>query len=292
MKNRRERPGLPGCRSPSPVSNCGVTPPTAPWVLDAVKASDVVVVAGVYDHVESVLGALEVPHLLVQPQDLDRLQLRPEQLLIVNCPGQVSVAAVARIRAFVEAGGSLFTTDWGAQARHRAGVPRRVGVQQAAYARRRGPHRGQGPRQHLPAGRARRTGRPTVVARGRLVSHHRAPPGARPRAHHQSRAPGQVRRGAGGGVVPLGRGRRVPYDQSLLPAAHRVAHGAARRLGCELLHGEGIGAGPGHVGLPWTTCASPTSSRPSRRRRSWPTSSPRRRLVSAATTEAAGAATG
>jgi hypothetical protein len=80
--------------------------------LDQVEASDVVVVAGVYDHVESVLGALEVPHELVQPHELDRLTLRPEQLLIVNCPGQVSPTAIRHIRAFVEAGGSLFTTDW------------------------------------------------------------------------------------------------------------------------------------------------------------------------------------
>ncbi len=71
-----------------------------------------VVVAGIYDHVESVLGALDVPHLVVQPHELDRLALRPEQLLIVNCPGQISPAAVRRVRAFVEAGGSLFTTDW------------------------------------------------------------------------------------------------------------------------------------------------------------------------------------
>jgi hypothetical protein len=80
--------------------------------LDEVEQSDVVVVAGCYDHVESVLGALEVPHVLVQPQQVDRLDLRPDQLLIVNCPGQVSGAAIARIRRFVEAGGSLFTTDW------------------------------------------------------------------------------------------------------------------------------------------------------------------------------------
>ncbi|HEY5168506.1 MAG TPA: hypothetical protein VIK03_03805 [Thermoleophilia bacterium] len=80
--------------------------------LDDVQASDVVVVAGCYDHVESVLGALAVPHVLVQPEQLDGLELRPEQLLIVNCPGQVSGAAIARVRRFVEAGGSLFTTDW------------------------------------------------------------------------------------------------------------------------------------------------------------------------------------
>ena len=80
--------------------------------LDDVRASDVVVVAGCYDHVESVLGALEVPHVLVQPGQVDGLDLRPEQLLVVNCPGQVSAAAIVRIRRFVEAGGSLFTTDW------------------------------------------------------------------------------------------------------------------------------------------------------------------------------------
>lgn len=80
--------------------------------LDQVEQSDVVVVGGVYDHVESVLQALGVPHSLVTPQEVDRLALRPEQLLIVNCPGDVSPVALRRIRAFVEAGGSLFTTDW------------------------------------------------------------------------------------------------------------------------------------------------------------------------------------
>ena len=80
--------------------------------LDAVKQSDVVVVAGIYDHVESVLQALEVPHTVIGTSDVERVELRPEQLLIVNCPGDVSPAAVDRIRAFVEVGGSLFTTDW------------------------------------------------------------------------------------------------------------------------------------------------------------------------------------
>jgi len=80
--------------------------------LDAVKQCDVVVVAGIYDHVESVLEALEVPHTVIGTHDVERIELRPEQLLIVNCPGVVSGVAITRIRAFVEAGGSLFTTDW------------------------------------------------------------------------------------------------------------------------------------------------------------------------------------
>jgi len=81
-------------------------------VLDAVEKSDVVVVRGQYDRVQDVLRALEVEFTVCDPHELERLTLRPEQLLVINCPGQISGAAIAKVRAFVEAGGSLFTTDW------------------------------------------------------------------------------------------------------------------------------------------------------------------------------------
>jgi hypothetical protein len=81
-------------------------------VLGSVVESDVIVVAGIYDHVEDVLDALEVRHTLVAPPDLDDVTLRPEQLLVINCPGQVSPRALTHVRAFAEAGDSLFTTDW------------------------------------------------------------------------------------------------------------------------------------------------------------------------------------
>ncbi|MGH9009137.1 MAG: hypothetical protein ACRDYF_04730 [Acidimicrobiia bacterium] len=80
--------------------------------LEAVEAADIVVVEGCYDHVERVLDALELPYRRVTPGQMEELPLRPEQLLVVNCPGTVSRAALERIRRFVEAGGSLFTTDW------------------------------------------------------------------------------------------------------------------------------------------------------------------------------------
>lgn len=80
--------------------------------LEAVEAADIVVVEGCYDHVERVLDALELPYRRVSPGQLEELPLRPEQLLVVNCPGTVSRAALEWVRHFVEAGGSLFTTDW------------------------------------------------------------------------------------------------------------------------------------------------------------------------------------
>jgi hypothetical protein len=70
------------------------------------------VVEGSYDHVERVLDALELPYQRVSPVRLEEIPLRPEQLLAVNCPGSISRAALERVRRFVEAGGSLFTTDW------------------------------------------------------------------------------------------------------------------------------------------------------------------------------------
>jgi hypothetical protein len=80
--------------------------------LAAVEASDVVVVPGAYDHVDLVLEALEMPFTRVGAANLGAVELRPEQLLVVNCPGQLGQRDVLRIRDFVTAGGSLFTTDW------------------------------------------------------------------------------------------------------------------------------------------------------------------------------------
>lgn len=86
--------------------------PEAAEALAAVEASDIVVVRGQYDHVEVVLEALGLPHQTVDASSLHRLTLRPEQLLVVNCPGQVDPRSIVQIREFVAAGGSLFTTDW------------------------------------------------------------------------------------------------------------------------------------------------------------------------------------
>jgi len=78
--------------------------------LESVRSSDILVVRGTYDHVEWVLAALGLPFVELEPHQLREVDLRPEQLLVVNCPG--NVGRVDRVRGFVESGGSLFTTDW------------------------------------------------------------------------------------------------------------------------------------------------------------------------------------
>ncbi|MEX0874886.1 MAG: hypothetical protein WD646_09880 [Actinomycetota bacterium] len=77
-----------------------------------VQASDIVVVDGTYDHIHLVLDALEMPHTRVQASQVESIVLRLEQLVVINCPGNVSPGAIVQIRDFVADGGSLFTTDW------------------------------------------------------------------------------------------------------------------------------------------------------------------------------------
>lgn len=86
--------------------------PLAAEALAAIEASDIVVVPGGYDHVEQVLEALGLPHVMVHPGQLASAGLHPGQLLVINCPGQLSEIDLAAVGRFVDTGGTLFTTDW------------------------------------------------------------------------------------------------------------------------------------------------------------------------------------
>lgn len=81
-------------------------------LLGSMSETDVVVVRGSYDRVQNVLRIMGIPFLLVEPRDVAALSLRPEQMLVVNCPGHIGPKGVGVVRRFVEGGGMLFTTDW------------------------------------------------------------------------------------------------------------------------------------------------------------------------------------
>jgi hypothetical protein len=76
------------------------------------SSSEVVVVRGKFDRVEQILEPAGMPFKLIDPQDLDRLDLDPLQMVVINCPGKLSDQAIQNVRTFVVDGGSLFTTDW------------------------------------------------------------------------------------------------------------------------------------------------------------------------------------
>jgi len=81
-------------------------------ILEQVRQADVIVVEGSYDRIQDVLEMAGMPFTSVNPERFERSELRPDQIVFVNCPGNVSTKAVRKLEAFVREGGFLFTTDW------------------------------------------------------------------------------------------------------------------------------------------------------------------------------------
>jgi hypothetical protein len=80
--------------------------------LEQIHAADVIVVRGIHDHIEDVFIHAGTPFTAVSPEDLGKAQLRPDQIIFVNCPGKLTPGGLRKITTFVEEGGFLFTTDW------------------------------------------------------------------------------------------------------------------------------------------------------------------------------------
>lgn len=81
-------------------------------ILDSVKDSDLVCVKGTFDHIHLVLQAIGVPFIHIDPNDLQQVELRPEQTVYVNCPSSFPRDSAMKLKTFVESGGQLITTDW------------------------------------------------------------------------------------------------------------------------------------------------------------------------------------
>ena len=81
-------------------------------ILKKVSESSIIIVAGSYDRVETVLDMINVPYVLIQPEEVGQIELKPDQILIINCPGNIYEGALTKILTFVKQGGFLFTTDW------------------------------------------------------------------------------------------------------------------------------------------------------------------------------------
>ena len=84
-------------------------------ILKKVKDSSIIIVTGSYDRVETVLDMISVPYVLIQPEEVSQIELNPDQILIINCPGNVSDEVLPKVKEFVKRGGFLFTTDWALQ---------------------------------------------------------------------------------------------------------------------------------------------------------------------------------
>ena len=80
--------------------------------FDEINDSDVVIVRGQYDFIEQVFSGIGLKHKAIGAESLDSIELNPEQIVFINCPGNVEKKGLRKLVTFVENGGFLFTTDW------------------------------------------------------------------------------------------------------------------------------------------------------------------------------------
>ena len=74
--------------------------------------SEVIVSKGVHDYIERVFNGIGLKHNLINPQQFEKIDLDPDQIIFINCPGNVTSKGLRNLVTFVEKGGFLFTTDW------------------------------------------------------------------------------------------------------------------------------------------------------------------------------------
>ena len=74
--------------------------------------SEVIVSTGVHDNIEQVFNGIGLKHYLINPQQFEKIDLDPDQIIFINCPGNVTSKGLRNLVTFVEKGGFLFTTDW------------------------------------------------------------------------------------------------------------------------------------------------------------------------------------
>ncbi|CEF49292.1 unnamed protein product [uncultured bacterium] len=79
------------------------------------RGGEILVTIGQFDKVQQVLDYLQLPYQTIPCDMVEKLPLRADQVLIVNCPGQFDTAGLEKVRLFVAGGGTLVTTDWALQ---------------------------------------------------------------------------------------------------------------------------------------------------------------------------------
>lgn len=113
MKTRMRMSALLLCLACTALSGVASAQPHDPAATRAeqLRQAEVVIVKGSADHMEQVMQRAQVKFVVVSPDELPQLPLHGQQVLMVNCTGEMSEAARERVRRFVTAGGFLYTTD-------------------------------------------------------------------------------------------------------------------------------------------------------------------------------------
>ena len=80
--------------------------------IEILQKARILVIAGAWDKVEVVLDHLNIDHTLLRAQQLKKAGLNPNQIVLINCEGNIDKDTRARLRWFTNVGGYVMTTDW------------------------------------------------------------------------------------------------------------------------------------------------------------------------------------
>jgi len=80
--------------------------------IEVLQKARILVVEGAWDKVQLVLRHLQIPHTLLRAQQLKEAGLNPNQVVLVNCEGNLDEDSVQRLQWMVNTGGYVMATDW------------------------------------------------------------------------------------------------------------------------------------------------------------------------------------
>ncbi len=80
--------------------------------VEVLQKARILVVKGAWDKVEVVLSHLKIPCEVLRAQQLKEAGLNPNQVVLVNCEGNVDADSAERLQWFVNVGGYCMATDW------------------------------------------------------------------------------------------------------------------------------------------------------------------------------------
>jgi len=95
--------------------------------FDRLNESDIIIVKGTYDFIEQVFDGIGLKYKIITTEAIGTVKLDPEQIVFINCPGDVSRKGLRNLVSFVEKGGFLFTTDWALKHVVEKGFPGYIG---------------------------------------------------------------------------------------------------------------------------------------------------------------------
>ena len=80
--------------------------------VEILQKARILVISGAWDKVEVVLDHLYIEHTLLRAQELKDVGLNPNQIVLINCEGNIDKGTAQRLRWFTNVGGYVMTTDW------------------------------------------------------------------------------------------------------------------------------------------------------------------------------------